>query len=421
MDKQSKQGSQNRLRILHTADWHIGRTLYGKKRYAEFEAFFSWLANTIVQEKIDVLIVAGDVFDNTAPSNRAQKLYYQFLCKVAASPCRHVVVVAGNHDSPSFLDAPKELLRFLDVHVIGTVASPYQDEVLVLQDKEGAEALIVCAVPYLRDGDIRLAEAGESVDDKERKLVEGIRSHYHQVCELACQKRDTLGLQVPIVAIGHLFAVGGQTTEGDGVRDLYVGSLGCVTAEMFPECIAYLALGHLHVPQKVNGSDKMRYSGSPLPMGFGEVGQVKSVCVVDFRDLELRIRTLEIPTFQKIERITGSSKDITARIAELSKASSDAWLEIIYEGDEVIGSLRESVETLISGTAIEVLRIKDLRAVDQTLSRMCEDESLEDLELDDVFARCLELHSIPDEQRAELLRAYQEIVNSFNYADSNAE
>ena len=151
------------MRVLHTSDWHIGRTLYGRKRYEEFESFLTWLAETIQQNRIDALLVSGDVFDTSAPSNRAQELYYRFLCRVAASVCRHVVVVAGNHDSPSFLNAPKELLRALDVHVVGSSTENTEDEVLVLRNEQDAPELIVCAVPYLRDRDIRVAEAGESV------------------------------------------------------------------------------------------------------------------------------------------------------------------------------------------------------------------------------------------------------------------
>ena len=126
------------MRVLHTSDWHIGRTLYGRKRYEEFEAFLTWLAETIQQNAIDALLVAGDVFDTSAPSNRAQELYYRFLCRVAASSCRHVVVVAGNHDSPSFLNAPKELLKALDVHVVGSSTESPEDEVLVLRNEQDA-------------------------------------------------------------------------------------------------------------------------------------------------------------------------------------------------------------------------------------------------------------------------------------------
>ena len=140
------------MNLLHTSDWHLGRALYGRKRYEEFAAFLDWLADTIERERIDVLLVAGDVFDTSAPSNRAQGLYYRFLCRVAASSCRHVVVVAGNHDSPSFLNAPRELLKELHVHVVGSSTPDHpEDEVLVLRNAQDAPELIVCAVPYLRD------------------------------------------------------------------------------------------------------------------------------------------------------------------------------------------------------------------------------------------------------------------------------
>ncbi|MEN6328006.1 MAG: exonuclease subunit SbcD [Syntrophomonas sp.] len=173
------------MKIIHTSDWHIGRSLYGRKRYDEFEAFLNWLAEYIKSEEIEVLLVSGDIFDNIAPSNRAQELYYQFLCNVVGSHCRHVVVTGGNHDSPSFLNAPREVLRFLNVNVIGCMSESATDEVLVLSDKQGEPELIICAVPYLRDRDVRRAEAGESYEEKGRKLVEGIRSHYAAVCEKA--------------------------------------------------------------------------------------------------------------------------------------------------------------------------------------------------------------------------------------------
>jgi exonuclease SbcD len=408
-----------KIRVLHTADWHIGRMLHGKKRYDEFDAFFAWLGDTISREEIDVLIVAGDVFDNTTPNNRSQQIYYRFLCRVAASSCRHVVVVAGNHDSPSFLDAPRELLKALDVHVVGNVATPYEDEVLALRDVTGEEELIVCAVPYLRDRDIRIAEAGESVDDKERKLIEGIRSHYREVCEMARLRRDNIGRPVPILAIGHLFTVGGVT--GDGVRDLYVGTLASVGASEFPDVIDYLALGHLHVAQKVNGSDFMRYSGSPLPMGFGEAGQDKSVCVIEFTGSAPTVTTVSIPTFQKLERIKGSLVEIFLRIAELSKESSEAWLEISYEGDEIIGDLRGAIEDKVSVTGMEVLRIKDSRAVDKVLSSINEDECLDELDHADVFARCLDAYGVAIDQRPELMICYREVFASTVNKDANAE
>jgi exonuclease SbcD len=409
------------MKILHTSDWHIGRTLYGRKRYEEFEAFLTWLAETIQQNEIDALLVAGDVFDTSAPSNRAQELYYRFLCRVAASCCRHVVVVAGNHDSPSFLNAPKELLKALDVHVVGSSTESPEDEVLVLRNEQDAPELIVCAVPYLRDRDIRVAEAGESVEDKERKLIEGIRTHYAAVATLAEQKREELGADIPIVGTGHLFTAGGQTVDGDGVRELYVGSLAHVTAGIFPACFNYLALGHLHVPQKVNGLETIRYSGSPLPMGFGEAKQQKSVCQVEFHSTAASVQLIDVPIFQKLERVKGDWDGISNRILELSATDSQDWLEVIYDGTEVIGDLRERLEAAISGTQMEILRIKNNRIIDRVLGQIHEEETLDDLNVNDVFERCLAVHDVPEEQRPELLRAYQETVSSLDEDDVQAE
>jgi len=409
------------MKILHTSDWHIGRTLCGRKRYEEFKAFLSWLEETIHREQVDALLVAGDVFDTSSPSNHAQELYYRFLSRIAASPCRHVVVIAGNHDSPSFLTAPRELLKALNVHVIGCVSDNREDEVLVLRKNNGSAEMIVCAVPYLRDRDIRASEAGETIEDKERKLIEGIRSHYAEAAALAKQKRAKLGAEVPVIAMGHLFTTGGQTVDGDGVRELYIGSLAHVSAGIFPEGMNYLALGHLHVPQKVNNSDVIRYSGSPLPMGFGEAKQEKSVCLVEFAGAEADVRLVKVPVFQRIERVKGDWKALSARILELSAAGSQTWLEVVYEGNEVIGDLRERLDSAISGSGLEILRVKNNRIIDRVLNQIHDNETLDDLNVNDVFERCLKVHDVTEAQRPELLRAYQEIVKSLYEEDARAE
>ncbi len=409
------------ITILHTSDWHIGRSLYGRKRYGEFSAFLDWLVATIDQQKVDVLLVAGDIFDTTTPSNHAQELYYKFLTQVAKSDCRHIVIIAGNHDSPTFLNAPKPLLRALDVHVIGSICEQPDPEVVVLNNLAGQPELIVCAVPYLRDRDIRSVEAGESIEDKDQKLVDGIRQHYVDVCDLAEQKRQTLDLDIPIIAMGHLFTAGGQTIDGDGVRELYVGSLAHVTAGIFPECIDYLALGHLHVPQKINGSELKRYSGSPLPMGFGEAKQQKSVCLVNFTKRAGTVSLINVPTFQKLQQIKGDWQAIETEIKSIITKDNKAWLEIIYDGDDVLSDLRERLETLIAGTEIELLKVKNNRIINRVLNRIDDNETLDDLNENDVFERCLNAHNVSAEQRAELLRSYQETLNQLHEDDAHAE
>ena len=412
------------MKILHTSDWHLGRSLYGRKRYEEFSAFLDWLAHTIEDEKVDALLVAGDVFDTSTPSNRAQELYYRFLCRVATSCCRHVVVIAGNHDSPSFLNAPKELLRALNVYVVGSMTDVLDDEVIVLYVDNKAEA-IICAVPYLRDKDIRTVEPGETIDDKNVKLVEGLKRHYDDVSNIAAQKRTELKkagyAALPIVAMGHLFTAGGKTIDGDGVRELYVGSLAHVEKDIFPSTIDYLALGHLHVPQVVAGAEHIRYSGSPIPMGYGEATQEKKVVLIDFNSTTLDIKELPVPCFQQLVRIVGSIDDIHAKLEDMKKEGSRAWLEIEYTGSDIISNLREMLDETLYNSAMEIRRIKNRRIMDKVISTITEDETLDDLDVGDVFIRCLDAFAVPDEDRKELLASYDEIIKSLHEEDANAE
>ncbi len=409
------------MKLLHTSDWHLGRALYNRKRYDEYEAFLNWLADLIERENIDVLLVAGDVFDSSTPSNRAQELYYRFLCRVAASAKRHVVITAGNHDSPTFLNAPKELLKFLNVHVVGCASDSPEDELLVLSGADSDPQLLVCAIPYLRDRDIRMAEAGESVEDKERKIIEGIRLHYRSVCRAAEEKRALIKKDIPIVAMGHLFAAGGQTVEDDGVRELYIGSLAQVKRDIFPECIDYVALGHLHIAQRVGGSDFVRYSGSPLPIGFGEAQQEKSVVMVEFSNDAPAVVKIPIPRFQELRTLRGDWQSIARGIEELKSNGSKAWLEIIYEGDEIAGSVREHLNDAIAGTGLEILRVKNNRVLERALHGSDVGETLDDLDVTDVFQRCLDAHQIPEGQRTVLLNTYQEVLVSINEQDLIAE
>lgn len=431
------------MKILHTSDWHLGRQLFGRKRYQEFEAFLNWLGDVVEQHRIDALLVAGDVFDTNTPSNRAQELYYQFLCRMASSAsCRHVVIIAGNHDSPSFLDAPKALLKALHVHVIGQASRTPAEEVVVLQDAQGQPELIVCAVPYLRDRDLRTAQAGESLQDKERQLLEGIRSHYQAVADHASHVREALSAPalVPIIGMGHLFTAGGQTTDGDGVRELYVGSLAHVGAGIFPSAFDYVALGHLHVPQIVGGQPHIRYSGSPIPMGFGEATQSKSICLVEWSEppasalnesadpttstaqhAPTRIAVLPVPNFQALVRIQGDWPQIEKQLLALKQSKPTAWLEVSYTGQDIVSDLRERIEHVVAGTALEVLRVRNQRIVQQLLSQTEAQENLESLSPEEVFMRCLQAHDVAEPQRPALIHSFQEIVRELEQDDPQAQ
>lgn len=412
------------MKILHTSDWHLGRSLYGRKRYDEFSGFLDWLSNTVRENNIDALLVAGDIFDTSTPSNKAQELYYRFLCRVSASRCQHIIIIAGNHDSPSFLNAPKELLRAMNVHVVGAMTDNIEDEAIVLYDGEVPQA-IVCAVPYLRDKEIRTVEPGETIDDKNTKLIEGLKNHYVDVCAIAERKKTELESngygEIPIIAMGHLFTAGGKTVEGDGVRELYVGSLAHVSEDVFPSSIDYLALGHLHVPQCVGNAEHVRYSGSPIPMGYGEATQDKKVILVEFESATPNIRAIQVPCFQSLVRIVGSLDDIHTQVQLLKQEESRAWLEIEYTGKDIIGNLREILDEALEGSAMEIRRIKNKRVMDRVLNSIQEDETLDDLDAGDVFTRCLDAFDVPQEDRVELTASYNEIIQSLDEEDVNAE
>lgn len=519
----------NPLTILHTSDWHLGRRLYGRMRYEEFEAFLKWLEETISAQKVDVLIVAGDIFDTMTPSNKAQAIYYEFLGRVSRSCCEHIVIVAGNHDSPTFLDAPSNVLKFLNVHVIGTACDNLNDEVLLLNDANNAAQCIIAAVPYLRDRDVRSSTAGESTDTKDANVIKGIRAHYDEVARIAKEKQSQLMTDhqrhVPIIATGHLFAAGGTTTDDDGVRDLYVGSLGKISADMFDDCFDYVALGHLHVPQRVGGREHIRYSGSPIAMGFGEARQQKQILLIQFgehlpehdhvpehdaaintsadttaeisdsdssskepknnektakqanvqtnaqanlliddlfgfddfeadintdRD-ELKIDTfsdattktsadmtrlhhnaantmqvlsLHIPCFQKLAQVSGDLRSIEKTIQSIEPTIdpiTSIWLEVIYDGDEIVHELREEINAMIKDRPYEVLKIKNTRTYNKVLNQEQTSETLQDLNELDVFDRCLEVNDIASTQKPSLRDAYQQILHNIYDDDSQAE
>lgn len=416
------------LKLLHTSDWHLGRSLYGRRRYEEFEQFLGWVVQTVRERGIDVLVVAGDVFDTATPSNRAQALYYQFLQQMVMSDCRHVIIVAGNHDSPTFLNAPAQLLKALDVHVIGHACDDLTDQLVLLRDEHDQPQMIVCAVPYLRDRDVRSASVGETMQDKERQLFDGIQQHYQQMAALVQIELDGLGQRVPVVATGHLYATGGKTMDGDGVRDLYIGSLGQVHAGVFSDVFDYVALGHLHVPQLVGGQSRIRYSGSPIAMGFGEAGQQKVVCEVTFSpadsdraQCQLLVETVAVPVFQRLQQIRGDLATIRERLAVLKGESVSVWVEVLYDAAEVVGDLREIIEREVAGSLIEVLRVKLAGRSNPAITPLREDESLEDLTPLEVFDRCLASHQVSEEQRPALRDTYREVLALLDQQPSSLE
>jgi len=393
------------MKLLHTSDWHLGRMLYAKKeRYEEHERFLQWLLNTIKENAIDVLLIAGDIFDSATPSNASLKMYYDFLLRVRSSGCSNVVVIGGNHDSPGLLDAPKEILLALNVKVVGKACENPEDEVFAIEENKNPIA-IICAVPFLRERDISRFAEGETYSDRSKRIRESLYKHYAEIAEIAKNKRDELNKNIPIIATGHLSIAGGKTCIDDGVRETYIGTIECISSNIFSPVFDYVALGHFHIASAIN--ENIRYSGSPIPMGFGEANQQKSVVIVDFKNNTRN--EIKIPVFQKLESVKGDRNSIYKRLSELRKGEELVWVEIIYDGNELFADFQSWIDEQITGTRIEVLKIQDKRILDKVLTQEYA-ASLDDLNEFDVFGKLLEDKNLPDEQKAELKELYKEVA-----------
>ena len=399
------------MKLLHTSDWHLGRALYGRKRNDEFSHFLTWMIDTLFSEKIDVLLIAGDIFDTTTPSNWAQNLYYQFLTNVQKTGCRHVIITAGNHDSATFLEAPAGILKTMNIHVIGSINDDYKKEIISIPGPNGETQLIVCAVPYLRERDIRFASPGETVEEKSIKLVQGIQKHYEEVVGHALNMQRESQTKIPIIAMGHLFAAGGQSVTGDGVRELYVGSLAHVPASIFPVEIEYLALGHLHSSQLVAKNESRRYCGSPLPMSFAEGTKPKEIVLVDCDHQIQTISTINIPCFQRLESLSGNMDELRSHIEHLKNEDCSIWLEIKYNGQEIVSSLQEDMRQAVAGSKLEILRIVNTRIIESVLTNETSQETLEQLSVEEVFERCLSQNDITGKQHNELTLRFIQAVD----------
>ncbi len=334
------------MRVLHTADWHLGRKLEQFDRTEEHQDFLDWLIGALTVEKIDVLIVAGDIFDSVAPSNTALEQYYKFLSQVKHTCCRDVVIIGGNHDSISTLNAPKELLRHFNVHIVGGVPDQFEDQVIPLYDQNKELCLVVCAVPFLRDRDIRLSISGETGEERETRIKKGIVDHYQNLVEhISIHKSNN----VPVIATGHLFAAGASTSES--VKDIHVGNLGQVGGDQFPIEFSYIALGHLHRPQMVNKMNHVRYSGSPIPLSFSESDHGKVVVVIDFKeDGEVLTSELDIPCCRRLLRFSGTLESIRSQILLLEDKGTPyaPWIELKIETSAFIPDLQEQLAALKS-------------------------------------------------------------------------
>jgi len=376
------------MKVLHTSDWHIGQKFMGKSREEEHVAFFSWLFETIKSEKIDVLIVAGDIFDTGNPPNYALELYYNFLTQLHAIKNLYVIITAGNHDSISTLKASKKLLEAMNIFVI-TSGQSDENEIIPIYNKEEMVG-VVCAVPFLRDSIVREAKAGQTINDKESSLNQGIKQHYIDVYEKAIELTHENNL--PIIATGHLTTVGGRTSESE--RDIYIGGTLDIGSDFLGKYFDYVALGHLHINQTV-GVDHVRYSGSPIPLSFSESKQKKKVNIVSLENEKVSVEEIEIPLHRKLLVLKGDLDAIKKELETIEDKST--WIEVHLK-DENPMHANQAIREYADELELIVLAIK----IDRTQKKLEAEElnvvSLDELRPTDVFQRRLDVEKLEDNE-----------------------
>lgn len=388
------------MRIIHTSDWHLGQYFYGKSRANEHQHFLNWLLAQVETQKIDAIIVAGDIFDTTTPPSYARQMYFNFISELQTFNCQ-LIVLAGNHDSVSMLAESKALLSALSTKVVSnvsdiTVKANLDEQVFILKNKQGLPQAAICAIPFIRPRDVIKSLAGQSASEKSKQLQQAIVHHYQHLYDQAKLLIQKSGLELPIIATGHLTALG--VTTSDSVRDIYIGTLEAFPSNAFPPA-DYIALGHIHRSQKVGKTEHIRYCGSPIALSFDEAKQEKRVLMVDFEQNSLTsITDLLVPCFQPLAMLKTTVdnlyQDLEVMVPflisdELLKDNKDIklWLDIELSNTGLLSDLESNISVIIKDFPVEVLLVRRQKQVRQRLllDQQQEHSNLNELTLEDVF------------------------------------
>lgn len=396
------------MKILHTADWHLGKRLYKHELIDDHDRFLTWLVNTIDEREIDVLLISGDVFDTTNPNDGSMQLYYHFLTRLQALQC-NVIITGGNHDSPGKLNAPRNLLKHLNIHVVGCTNGNCVDEVLRLN--YGSTDLLIAAVPYLRDSDLRQSISGQSYDERIEAVRMGIRNHYERIADHC--RAEFPG--VPLLAMGHLYVNG--ATISDSEREIHtIGGQAAFGSDHFPEGFDYVALGHIHVPQKVGSGDSVRYCGSPIPLSFGERDNRHQLLELTLNNGRVtQIDPIFVPRSRSLRQVSGTLDEVRDALAELPESEElPTLVELLVEEENESHVVRTHFGLLQRDYAQAHFMIakprltfrNKLKGLD---SLFVADTQLQDLSHLDVFDRRLDASLVEEDGRALLQETFKEL------------
>ena len=349
------------MRLFHTSDWHLGQNLHGQERDFEHACFLSWLLDRLGEQQPDVLLIAGDIFDTVNPPVKAQERLYDFIVSAhEQQPKLTIVMIAGNHDSGSRIELPAPLMRRLRTHALGRVL--WLDDgqldaerlLIPLPDASGEIAAWCLALPFLRPAEVTGAHLGDD-------YLRGIGQVHEWLIEAANTKRKP---GQALIAISHAHMAGGSISE-DSERSLIIGNAEALPASLFGPSISYVALGHLHKPQRVNNEERIRYCGSPIPLSFSEIGYQHQILDVTLKGETLvSVETRLIPRAVNLQRIGPLPlAEILTQLAELpdidllADIQRQPWLEVRVKLDEPQPDLRQQIETALQGKSVRLVRI----------------------------------------------------------------
>ena len=395
---------KNSYRIIHTADWHLGKPLHDLSRVQEHDMFLDWLLDKIKELDADALLIAGDVFDSGLPPQKVLKQWYGFVKKLKQLGDCRLVVIGGNHDSPLQLESATPVLELLDVRVDGRVKEDPADRILFLPDSENPQ-VAVAMIPYLRDADLRVGTFGEDSNEIRMKVEKGIRQKYEESARVLGQ------YSCPAVATGHLTVSGMKNSDSE---QAIIGGIEGVSHELFPERFGYVALGHLHRPQSPDGH-RVRYSGSPIPLSFSEAEDKKEVRVLDVTPDGIENSSLSIPPSRNLVQLVVAYDDMERSIREFSPESHDlrTWVEIKVKNPTFTEKLNEEVREIAKGE-YEVIKVVPDRGDEADQGIRDWDETDYEFILNDprkVFERLLQDRGVQEgEEHARLTELFEYVL-----------
>ncbi|MBB3700182.1 exonuclease SbcCD subunit D C-terminal domain-containing protein [Flammeovirga yaeyamensis] len=407
------------MKILHTADWHIGKRLLNYSLEEDFERFKDWLIQFINKNNIDLLIVAGDIFDSAYPSLGSQKQFLDLLSRLQ-NECHQiqVIITDGNHDSVSSMGITIEIAKHVNTQIISGVTHQLADEIIEVKDKNGAVQLVVAAVPFLRDRDLKKMVEGSTFDDRIKVIKEGVKSHYQEIGGIIKNRNYS----VPALAMGHLYAHG-ALSDNSSEREIQMGHQAGVEGDIFPEIFEYVALGHIHSSQQVKGKVPIFYSGSPYPLSFSERNYQHGVRIIEVNDKEVTSEKVVIPPQRKLVKVSGTFEECKTKLFKLENDANqlDQLIELEVIEAKYNPTLFIDIETLIKEFSenyeqhrgIIIKHRHTFKSESKSAADLFENHiDLDDLTPLDIFKQRLEKEDkieIDEELKDQLIQAFIEI------------